>query len=273
MVKKLYKYEFKSYGMWVLLMYGAMIASAIMLSVALHLTEEISIFSDDYSLKDMFNDSVRSIFFIIYGISIVASFTLIVILPIVRFYKNLLTPEGYLTLSLPVKPSDHIICKTTVACLYQLGAVIAFAFSVFVLILLSGSYSDFAELMKAIIPNIWKGFAELDPIIKIEIILFCIAILLYPIANMLMYYFCLASGMLFGKYKLIGSVLVYIVLRTVASVVTGVGQIVLMQATLMIDDPVVLTAIIAVIVLLAVVAMILIFYYLTRYLFTHKVNL
>ena len=45
---------------------------------------------------------------IMYGMVIIAAFVITLIVIIQRFYKNLLTDEGYLMFTLPVKAHSHI---------------------------------------------------------------------------------------------------------------------------------------------------------------------
>ena len=57
---------------------------------------------------------------------------LAVVLGVIRFYKNLFTKEGYLTFTLPVTSTQHILVKSTTAVLVQIVSIIAIMLSFYV---------------------------------------------------------------------------------------------------------------------------------------------
>ena len=127
MVKKLFKHEFKAYGLWILLLYAAMPITTIILKVSYYFTYQSELIPEaSNDAENIWIDMINVSSLILYIGAVGIAFTLVFILPLVRYYKNMLTSEGYLTLSIPVTPSAHVLCKTLVAYIYQIGFGIIF---------------------------------------------------------------------------------------------------------------------------------------------------
>ena len=122
MVKKLFKHEFLAYTRIMGIVY------IILLTVAAA-GRVVQIFEDDsisYSI-------VSTISFITYGVSIGAALGFTTVLAIVRFYKNLFTSEGYLSFTLPVTATQHILVKAVTAVTMTIATLVAVMLSVSVI--------------------------------------------------------------------------------------------------------------------------------------------
>lgn len=273
MVKKLFKHEFKAYGLWILLLYAAMPITAIILKVAYYFTYQSKLIPE--ALNDAENiwiDMINISSLILYIGAVGIAFTLVFILPLVRYYKNMLTSEGYLTLSIPVTPAAHVLCKTLVAYIYQIGAICSFIISILILIIGEDAI-DLYEAFKGAVSDVFRQIFQEQPVVVLDIILLIIAAVISPIASILHYYFCLASGMLYGKHKLVGALITNIIINMVSSVLSGIVQFVLMPVFIFGSEPTLFLTIISFGSLIGVIGTSAIFYYATVYLFTHKVNL
>lgn len=273
MVKKLYKYEFKSYGLWTILLYAAMIFTAIILIVSLRFFFDNPMISEEFLENHQWDELIVTAAVAFYCISIIVCFAAVVIMPLVRFYKHLLSTEGYLTLMLPVTPTQHIVCKTVVALVYQLGAVMALGASLTVLLIGSGKAMEIFEAVRGALSELLEMISQLEAIYIIDIIAASVSMILAPIGSLFFYYFCLACSMLFGKLKLAGSVIVYIAFNTVTSVLTSIGQVIVLPFFAVFEDPQVFITILSLGMTIIMVARIIGFFLATKYLFTHKVNL
>ena len=112
MLGKLFKYEMKATSRIFLPVY-----IAVVLFAALgRLVTGIDLFSNELSW-------LSGIFMGTYVLVIVATAVLTYIVVIQRFYKNLLTDEGYLMFTLPVKPSRLILSKLFSAMLAGYGVI------------------------------------------------------------------------------------------------------------------------------------------------------
>ena len=194
MVKKLFKYEIKSYlRVWIPV-------QAVLLGIAL-IGRFIQFFESDTTVYDIISGS--SVFMFV--ITSLASIGITLALGVIRFYKNLFTGEGYLTFTLPVTPTHHIITKTVTAGLFQVASVIMVIISV--CIITSG------EMLKEII----KAFVYLLNLVRpyvganlvLYIIEFIILMVISGFAMYMHYYTCISLGQLFRKNRILAAVGVY----------------------------------------------------------------
>ena len=113
MVKKLFKYEFAAFSRVLIPVYVAMGGIAV-------LSRILQIFSNETSASSMLLGS--SIF--MYVIAVITAFGFVNVFAVVRFYKNMFTGEGYLTLTLPVTAAEHIWTKLLSAMLFNLFEIV-----------------------------------------------------------------------------------------------------------------------------------------------------
>lgn len=273
MVKKLFKHEFKAYGLWILLLYAAMPIAAVLLKVVYYFTYDNNIFTESMGdTENLWINMLQTASVILFIGAVGIAFTLIFILPLVRFYKNMLTSEAYLTLSIPVKPSDHLACKTLVAYIYQIGAFFALGLSVLIIIFGEDAL-ELSSKIKELLNDVFTQIFNEQPVVFLDMILLLLTAILSPLASILHYYFCLTSGMLYGKHKLVGALLTYIIINVISSVISGIVQFVLMPVFIFGSEPLLFLTIISFGSLFGVIVITALFYYATVYLFTHKVNL
>ena len=100
MLKKLYKYELYSLFRNLLPVYAAVLGFALLSRLSLLIK------TDNVLLQIPSRISTTIYFF-----SIVAVFVVGMVVVVMRFYKNLLSGEGYLTFTLPFSATQHIVCK------------------------------------------------------------------------------------------------------------------------------------------------------------------
>lgn len=105
MLKKLIKYDFKALNRYLLLIHAFLLAAAA--AVRIFLTEPLRIGDSRSVIVSTFG--IILFVLIAVGISFATS-----LLTAIRFYKNLFSDEGYLTLTLPVTRGQHLFSKTIV---------------------------------------------------------------------------------------------------------------------------------------------------------------
>lgn len=157
----------------------------------------------------------------------------------IRFYKNMYTDEGYLSHTLPVKPSAHIFSKTLVSGTWYIGSTILMLASM--IWLLSSFVStiftsagmtpaDMATLKAYGLDFSLSHFAEaFNSISSIPFWLFAMLLVLTGLfscySSMLIIYVCISIGQLFKKHKVIASILTYLVVTTILSTVLTIAMI------------------------------------------------
>lgn len=196
MVKKLFKHEIQAFTRPLIPMYLVMLGVALM-GRFVQLFENDS---DAYAI--LFGSSIG-----VFVISAVVCLVLTVFFCIKRFYSNLFSSEGYLTLTLPVTSTQHILVKNTVAVLAQLTSIVMILLSVCVLTL-----GDVCiEIFKAggylmnVFFDAYNGHA---PLLIIEAI---VTIIFASSASMMIYYACIAIGQRAKKNRIACSIGAYFV--------------------------------------------------------------
>lgn len=195
MVKKLFKHETVAWLRGMLPMY------AILLGVAL-LGRIVQIFEDGSSVpyNIFFTSSV-----VVYCITIIVCVIMTAIFCITRFYKNLFTSEGYLSFTLPVTTSNHILTKLLTALLFSLISLAVVFLSFFIFM-----FGDaFTETMKA--ASYLSGLVFKD--IGAHYIFYVIEIILIAIvscaAQYLLFYACISVGQIARKNRILAAFGVY----------------------------------------------------------------
>lgn len=127
MLRKLMKYEFKSTGRTFLPLYGALLASALM-------TRLMMWGESNAALNNAFLYNLLSgLVVVLFVAMLVATFVVTLVVILQRFAKNLLGEEGYLSMTLPVKPWQHILSKAIVAVCWYFASWVAAILSFLVL--------------------------------------------------------------------------------------------------------------------------------------------
>lgn len=149
---------------------------------------------------------------------------------IYRFYKNMLSDEGYLSFTLPVTVSQHLWSKVIVACIWQVAAVV-FSCLAGALFLYSLNRPMFGEILMVL-----KDYGHEFGIIAqnaggwFYFMLFLLAaVMLLRMAVTYLNYFCAMSiGQCANKHKFLLSVAVYIGIRVALSMALQVLGILLL---------------------------------------------
>jgi hypothetical protein len=118
---------------------------------------------------------------------------------VIRFYKNMVSDEGYLTFTLPAKVEELVLAKFIVAYVWQIVTVALSAVSLF-LVFVPG-HIEMKEL-SAVLSQLSDHFGVLLPV-------FIFTLFFSLMYQILTYYLSIAIGQLFGTYKIVGAVVAY----------------------------------------------------------------
>ena len=196
-----------------------------------------------------------------------------------RYYKNLFTDHGYLMNTLPVKSTDLILSKLIVAVIWQflIWLVVAVSIICMVLVLVVNvgqiSISDFSDVIMEFFDALQWAFRDED---FVEMVPFFIctflAIVLWPIAELLLMYAAVGIGQLNKKRKFLVAVFILIGFNMAKSLVTNMISL---PITLMSDTmPSQFTVnVIAVLWLFITIGMIIGLYFANKYFLEKKLNL
>ncbi len=200
MLNKIMKYELKATTRIFLPLFAAALLSALINRVIMLLSP------DSWQAPAVISMTL-------YVIILIGMFVMTFIVLIQRFYKNLLSEEGYLMHTLPVNPWVHITGKLLISSLWTLLSGIVAILSVLIIAADGGFLREAGHVLSEIIQGITdtKG----APLLVFQVILtFFIALFSGP----LMIYAAIAIGHLVNDHRILASIGAYIGLSTVVQI-------------------------------------------------------
>lgn len=196
MVKKLFKHEIDAYIRTIIPMHLVLLGIALVGRFVQFFESE----SDAYYI--LFYSST-----IAYAISAVACLLLTIFFCIKRFYSNLFTHEGYLSLTLPVTSTQHIMVKNTIAVLAQITSIIMIIICTCAL----GMGEVCIEVFKAIGYMLKVFYNTFDYHATLFIIEAIVTLVLGIAGSMMIYYACIALGQRAKKNRVACAIGVYFI--------------------------------------------------------------
>ncbi|MBR2715524.1 MAG: hypothetical protein IKB73_04885 [Ruminococcus sp.] len=194
MVKKLFKHEFYAYLRVVFPMH------IILLGIAI-LSRIIQLFDNNSLSYDiMFWSSV-----IAFIVGCVVCFLLTFVFGIRRFYSNIYSHEGYLTLTLPVNPTQHILVKNVVALTAQITSLLMILLSVCVITL--GDVC--VELFKVVGYVLHIAYDEVGQHTTLYIIEIILCLVISISTSFMLFYACISLGQRAKKNRVAAAVGIY----------------------------------------------------------------
>ncbi len=213
MLKKLIRHEFRYYRKFMLLTLLIMGISVVLTRLSVELTDLAIERYASSRLGLLLSMSLPTLTFVAV-LGCMAAFMIPQVLSAVRFYRNLSRDEGYLSFTLPVKPSHHVFCKTLVPFVWSLILIVALI--LFVILVSIPGYT----------PEPVPPEAEAEELSMATTLLTLFGtffvVLLGFLASIVQINFSIACGQIFRKHKLLGSIGCYIALNTVLQIVPGV---------------------------------------------------
>lgn len=156
-------------------------------------------------------------------VAIIATLCLTFVFVISRYYKNMFTGEGYLTLTLPVTATNHLLVKIITAVLTYIisGVVCLLAVCVFTV------GEQLNEILKGV-ADIWNYGADIAGGHLIFYVLELVLIMIVATASeILMIYMCISLGQLFNKNRVLAAVGVYFALYIFYQILSTIFSIIL----------------------------------------------
>jgi hypothetical protein len=260
MLSKLFKHEMKATSRLLLPIYLILVVLTIMDRIVLHL--------------DVFKGMLAVIPGFItfaYITAIIAIIVVSFVIVILRFYKNLMTDEGYLMFTLPVKSHDLINSKLIASFLWTAASVIVVIASLFLVFITPARMDMLKEGYRAFTIEMQTELGSSGTLFIIEMIFL---VILSIINNILVIYASIALGQLFNGHKVIGSFAAYIAISTITQIV---ATIVLLVAGAIFSTSITemdaLPKVIFPVTLLFTIIFNVAFYWMTNYIFNRKLNL
>ena len=203
MVKKLYKHEIQAYlRVWIPM-------QIVLLGIAL-LGRLIQLFESEAVVYNVINTSS----IVAYVLAAVVAVGFVFVFSVVRFYKNLFTAEGYLSFTLPVTPTQHILVKLFTALLFYAATIVTVLLSVCV-ITMGDVLCEVGKAIGYLWRVLWKevgvhfGFYIAELTVLLAVLL---------MTTVLLYYACMSVGQLSNKNRVLMAVVAYFVYYLITQV-------------------------------------------------------
>ncbi len=160
-------------------------------------------------VENLFFNLGKMALLVLYILALIGVFFCSTAMGVVRFYKNMVTEEGYLTFTLPVKVEQLVISKLLVAFAWQMITIVLCLLSVF-LVFVPGhiSFGEFFGELSVM-------FDSLGGTVTTIVVMMVVSIAY----QFLFYYLSIAIGQLFHDHKIVGSVVAYCVLSFVLEMI------------------------------------------------------
>lgn len=209
MLKKLYKYDWKSVSMLLLVLHGVLLAYSIIGRLAIAIAENFSSragtnINTQFSLSTTIFGMGAVAYILIYVIFIVGIVLATILYLAVRMQKSLFSDEGYLTNTLPVSSDKLLWSKILVFWTWSAIDFLCVALSILILV----SYPD---TMTAIIDGFQTFFTSLLGFEGFGVMAETIMLVLGMIIEYFFYFtalilFSICLGSLFKTHKTLGAV-------------------------------------------------------------------
>ena len=215
MLSKLLKYEFRATGRIMLPVYALLLVTAGGTSVTGSLMGRYP----ESTVLSIF----RTLFMTLFAFTTFGVLLLTLVLMVYRFYKNLMTDEGYLMFTLPVSRSQLIWSKLIVSMAWGILSAVLAALMWTMVLSVAGGENLFA--------GIFRGLRSLMESLSGNatgcIVGLVVLLLAAELASYLRFYAAISLGHSFSNHKLLLSVVFYIgfgiAVQTILSVVTAAG--------------------------------------------------
>lgn len=270
MLRKLLKYEFKATGRGIIPLYCALLFLALLLKI--FVVNNLSIG------PGIISDIVKVLSVFLYGATMAAIAVATILIIVQRFYKNLLSDEGYLMNTIPVSINANITSKLIVSTVWCCISIIIALLSILLVAVTKDNISSFFSELSYVFNDLFKQYGFNVPVIGIE---FFFASISQLALNIILLYASICIGHLLPKMKILGSFAAYLGLNTIMTIIiTSVTKIISSAVSfetffenLVHNSPIAFTHMIAIGCLVLNVVWFIIFYFITHYILKNKLNL
>lgn len=199
MLRKLFKYEWRSITKLLLPVHGCILLFALLSCFYFSLGGGVE---QLLSSKNYFVSILTGILLFALAVVIFSMAVFTYIYTGYHFYKNVFTDQGYLTNTLPVTSGQILLAKGLAALLWILIDVLVIGISCIILFASKDFFSNFGSFCIALI-----GYMGQMPLFTLLMIL---SLILMPIELIVLLYFSIAIGNLATTHKVLASIGAYV---------------------------------------------------------------
>lgn len=261
MLGKLIKYELRATARYFLPLYIILFCMTIMNRIFM----AIPIFDHGYFKM------IPALFMTLYVVICIATIIATFIIMILRFYQNLVTDEGYLMFTLPVKTHSIILSKLLISAFWEVISVLVVVSSIFALIITPALFSELSTGLQHLYNEVLRVMGAQTALIIIETF---IMIVLTPFYGILMIYSSIAIGQAFSRRKILSAIVAFIAIQMILQFASSILMVFVMAITGLNDtDPSIIYTIIYPITISTTLLLGAVFFFITNYIFKNKLNL
>ena len=162
-------------------------------------------------------DALYSLLIVSFIAALIGTAVFSIVLMVMRFYKNLMTDEGYLMFTLPVSVHQLLWSKLLVSMLWFIAVFAVDALAVFLSIYEDGMLAGLPDFIQAVADSMNRYYA-------VNGILYLLELLGVALVGMvtacLLFYAPIAIGNSFATHKTLLSVVFYFVIQTVLQILS-----------------------------------------------------
>lgn len=211
MLRKLMKHEIRSTSRIMLPLFGVVLVLSLFVSIILR-----------SGAMEHTTNPILNVFYAIimasYGISLGATFIVVLLLMINRFRTNLLGDEGYVMFTLPVSVHQLIWSKILISCLWFVGTCIMVGLSAMIV---AFDVSSFTQL-RLFFLDIWQQMNAYYALNGTAILIESLLLFFFGyVACCLQFYSAMAVGYSFDRRKVLYSILVFFGFQFVMQMLTS----------------------------------------------------
>ncbi len=222
MLGRLFKHEFKSYG----LAMGIIFLAGGLMTIFMKILSMLP-------YGDNAKDGIQMLMVVGFILVVILMSVAVNVMIVVRFYSTTVCDQAYLTWTLPAKTSTVLMSKLFGGLLWRLILIAAVA--ILGVIFFSGSYwlwhEEFSgmffydELTPGMIINeLLKQFSGSVTSKDIaSFVIYYVGVLIWSVAGILLIYMCIGIGQLFGKFRVVASIGFYFLTIIVIQVISTIG--------------------------------------------------
>ena len=208
MLRKLMKYEFKATARTMIPLSVITLILSVFVSLFIRYGENVD---------NVFIGIIIAFLSVIYAVALCAVVIVVLVLMVTRFKNNILSDEGYITLTLPVSTHKIIWSKIIVSSVWFIVSLLVVSLSVFILLVQASFLGDLQELLLHMWNNMTAYYALNGTAVILELLLnFFIGYASFC----LMAYAAMSIGYSFDRFKGLISLAVFMGLNFVTTMVT-----------------------------------------------------
>lgn len=275
MLKKLYKYDLKSVSLLLLILHAVLIVYSLVGHIGFSFLKGGESFHT-FEVSNLWGIAIG--FYVLgFALFIFAIVIATIVYLAVRIQKNLFSDEGYLTHTLPVKPSQLLWSKVFVIWTWSVIDFICVVISVFTLITYKDTLPEILKGASTFFGTLFGSFGFTNWVEEVITLLAGLAQYFGFYTMLLLFAMCL--GNLFKSHKILGTILSFfglnVVLGFLNTLITFIipGLSPFMQANLTQDTLSVYSGRLMIFTLVWNVLFSIIFFLGSRYILTRKLNL